>query len=60
MKVTEKEEVTKKQDSSKDKDATAKDKDVKEVKETKDADTLTFEGSTYSTFDFHSKIIIYP
>ena len=41
MKVTEKEEVAKKQDLTKDKDA----KDaVKEVKETKDVDTLTFEG----------------
>jgi hypothetical protein len=42
MKVTEKEDVTKKTDSTKDKEKDT----VKEIKETKDADTLTFEGKT--------------
>ena len=46
MKVTEKEDTSKKQDTTKEKDATGKDKEAtKEVKETKDADTLTFEGN---------------
>jgi len=46
MKVTEKEEASKKTDSTKDKDTSGKEKEaVKEIKETKDADTLTFEGT---------------
>ena len=45
MKVTEKEESKKQQDAAKDKTTEAGKADAtKEVKETKDADTLTFEG----------------